>query len=246
MLCSLPSAATAWGLLVGLAVVLPAALAARPAAEGEPALEVLVFSLEHQPASEAIPLVYPLLSKRGTVELQPAGNTLVVRDAPASLERIGRLLRGFDHPARRIRLEIQVVEAAAAGAGGPPGESLPEPLTRRLQELLRYKHFRLLARTSFEAREAERVTYRVGKEFSVAFQLGTLLAERRLRLHGFRLSRQDANPERRELIHTHLNLWLDEPMVLGLARAESSDRALMVILTSSLIEDGADASLDEK
>ena len=42
------------------------------------------------------------------------------------------------------------------------------------------------------------------------------------------------NPEPKELIHTNLNLWLSKPMILGLARTESSTEALMVILTCTL------------
>src|SRR5688572_10452442 len=46
------------------------------------------FTLRHRAATEAIQLVSPLLTKRGTVELQPATNTLVIRDTPAALGQI--------------------------------------------------------------------------------------------------------------------------------------------------------------
>src|SRR4028118_1131009 len=58
------------------------------------------FALKHRPAGEALALVSPLLSDRGTVELQPRSNTLVIRDTLASLRKIVPTLRAYDHPAR--------------------------------------------------------------------------------------------------------------------------------------------------
>ena len=53
-----------------------------------------------------LPLVQPLLSPRGTVELQPAGNTLVSATPWRRSARIVPVLRDFDHPARPLRLEV--------------------------------------------------------------------------------------------------------------------------------------------
>src|SRR6201999_1823572 len=64
----------------------PAAKAAAPAAAaGEVVLQA--YTLRHQRASDAVALVYPLLSRKGTVELQPGGNTLVIRDVQSALNR---------------------------------------------------------------------------------------------------------------------------------------------------------------
>ena len=74
--------------------------------------EVLVlhaFTLKHQRASDAIPLVHPLLSERGTVELQPGDNTLVIRDSPGALARILP-------PGHRVILPATVIHNAL-----PPG-----------------------------------------------------------------------------------------------------------------------------
>ena len=111
-------------------------------------LVVNVYRLEHQPASEAWALLQPLLSARGTVELQPGGNTIVVRDIQAALDRIVPELRGFDHAPRPMRLRVQIVQAfqgtAAAAPLGTTGRLSPE-LVRRLRELLRYDSYVLNA-----------------------------------------------------------------------------------------------------
>ena len=36
------------------------------------------------------------------------------------------------------------------------------------------------------------------------------------------------------LLYTNLSLWVDKPMILGLARTESSDQALMVVIHCTL------------
>ncbi len=73
-----------------LVLCLVAALAGVPAAgqeggdEGEEHLQAYAYTLRNKPAAEALVLIRPLLSKRGTLELQPEGNTLVVRDTVAA------------------------------------------------------------------------------------------------------------------------------------------------------------------
>ena len=82
----------------------------------------------------------------------------------------------------------------------------------------------------------------MGGSYTVAFRLGTVLAGRRVKLQSFELARrpQEASPGDRgrargeRLIHTNINLWIGEPMVLGLAQTEASEEALMVIVSSTL------------
>src|SRR3954465_11411347 len=88
-------------------LILSPALTAQPAGKTKAAVAGSVvlqaYTLRHQRASEAVALVYPLLSRKGTVELQPGGNTLVIRDVPAALNRIAPVLRNFDHAPRLMR-----------------------------------------------------------------------------------------------------------------------------------------------
>ena len=72
------------------------------------------YTLRYQQAIEAIPLIQPLLSARGTLELQPGGNTLVIRDTGPALARIVPVLRGFDHRSQPLKVEILIVRASRA------------------------------------------------------------------------------------------------------------------------------------
>ncbi len=186
-----------------------------------------VFTLSHQAAAEAVSLVYPYLSDAGTVELRPGGNALVVRDSPEIVAKVALLLRDFDRPAQSMQLEIQIV-SAGSGAAGESG--LSPDLVARLQTLLRYRSYRLVAASRVDASEGWDVVSALGPEYEVDFRLGLVGADRRIKLHGFRVLRREGDSEAKPLIHTNLNLVLDKPMVLGLARTESSERALMVVL----------------
>ena len=219
---------SAWG-----AATLALLVAAPLAAQGQPALVVHAYTLRHQPAAEALALVHPLLTERGSVQLQPGGNTLVVRDEPPVVERVAALLREFDHPAQRLAIRIQVVRA---GDGGE-GEALDPELAARLEELLRYDSYRVVATADLEAREGEQVGYELGEEYRIVFQLGTLMAGERIKLQGFEVTRRAEEAEPQRLLRTQVNLRLERPMILGLAKDESSRRALLLVLTCTLGRD---------
>lgn len=213
----------------------PAAAAATPAAAEE--LRLHAFTLEHQRASEALALVQPLLSPRGTVELQAAANTLVVRDSLSALSKVTAALRAFDHPARPLAFEIQLVRAGGGGISPqPPLPPLDPQLVARLERLFRYQGYRLLARARLDTREAEEVVYDIAGGYRVSFKLGIMVSDRRIKLSAFRIARRAEGEAEHELIHTAINLWRDQPLVLALARDEGSPSALLVVL--SFLPDG--------
>jgi hypothetical protein len=224
-----------------LVLMLPLLVGEAAWGQGAPRIEdVLVlhaYMLKHQRASDAIPLVHPLLSERGTVELQPADNTLVIRDSAGALARILPVLRSFDHAPRPLRVEIMIVRASRSAVSPPMNHSdLPDELTRRLRKILLYDNYDLEAQAQLQPVEGESVTYEIGEGYVVAFRLGTVLPDRRVRLADFEIGRRVPRRALQELLHTNLNLWLDQTMSLGLAKSEGSREALMVVLT---LRDGA-------
>ena len=193
-------------------------------------LVVETMTLRYRSAVGAIELVHPLLSARGTVELQPGGNALVLRDVPQAIERILPLLREYDQPANLVTVRVQIVSASADTGGVRPSPNLPASLLQRLRELLRYEEYSLLAATEFAVQEGLDAGYELSREYRVDFRLGRLLEDRRISLEGFKVSRRAADGVMSPLIHTNLNLNLGKPMILGLARSEASERALMVVV----------------
>jgi len=216
-------------------ILLWIALLAAPASaqmirkDGE--LVLHAFTLRHRAATEAIQLVSPMLTKRGTVELQPSTNTLVIRDTPAALGQIIPALRRYDRASLPLTLDVFIVRATRSVVSGAPVQSdLPEPLTKRLRALLPYENFFGQAQARLSSREGEAVTYALGGEYEVSFRLGTIVEEQ-VRLSDFRISR--IAEERRtgaSLIHTTLILPLEQTTSFVLARHEGSHEALMVVL----------------
>lgn len=233
--------------VVLLATATVATAGGQAPAPGEPPDEptegvaTITYNLRFQAVSEAVSLVFPFLSHAGAVEVRPGENALVIRDRPASLERILPMLREFDRPGRGLRLGIRVVSAESEPAGdeepaGEPESGLSEELLRRLHELLPFRVYRRVAAADLEVREGGGVGQELSAAFRVDFRMGRLQPDRRIKLYGFRISRLDREAEEPSLIHTNVNLRLDKPMVLGLARTEVSETALMVVLQCALGE----------
>jgi hypothetical protein len=211
---------------------------ARPGAPtiSEP-MVVQSYTLRHKPAGEAWTLVYPLLSKNGILELQPGGNTLVVRDSQAVVDKVIQRLRDFDSPARPMRVEVLIVKASRTAVSPPMQHSdLPEELTKRLRGVLAYDIFELQAKAYLSAQEAQSVAYSMGTDYEVRFRLGLLGSQGQIAMKGFRLSRRKAGgangaPVTWTSRAYDMDLWLGQPQVLLLARDEESPEALMVVLT---------------
>lgn len=205
---------------------------AQPAPGGAADLVLHAYTLKHRKASEALPLVSPLLSPRGTVELQPGTNTLVLRDTIASLGRIVPALRAYDHPARPLTLELYIVRASRSSAPELRSD-LPAALTRRLSALLSYNVYEVRAQALLASLEGQAVTYALSGDYEVSFRVGTMQAPGRVKLSDFRVLRRNgrSGPQPQLLIHTNLSLRQAQTTFLGLARSEASPEALMVVLT---------------
>lgn len=207
------------------------AQSAEPHADGE--LVTQAVTLKHQKATEAVQLVYSLLSPAGTVSVQPRSNTLVVRDVPRVVQRIGQVLRAFDQPARPLRLELIIVKASRNPAGGGPRSSdLPEQLAQRLRAWLPYDTYEKQGEAIISTLEGETAFFGIGNHYEVSFRVGNLAEGKRIRLADFCITRPRAQGQgKTELIRTNLNLVVDQTLNLGLAKSEGSREALMVVLT---------------
>jgi hypothetical protein len=190
------------------------------------------YTLRYQQAIEAIQLIQPLLSGRGTIELQPGGNTLVIRDTVAALARVVPVLRTYDHPALPLKLEILIVRASRSVVSPQQPSDLPEDLARRLRELLPYQVYMMQAQAQLQTQEGQAVAYELGDEYLVSFRIGTLLEDKIVKLANFEVSRRLAGRKAAvPLVQTNLNLCLDQIMSIGLARSEKSREALFIVVT---------------
>lgn len=248
MLCSLngpalrTSSRATLAAVVLIMLVLPSAVSAESPREE---LQILAYSLKHRPVSEALAIVRPFLTARGTVEEQRRGNTLVIRDQATVLKRVGQALSVFDAPPQDMRLHIQVVQAGPEfkSVVSPPvqtvsaGELAPE-LESRLRGVLRYEDYQVLAQADVSSREGQSVNYSLGDEYEVSYRLGQVVGERRLKLEDFRIKKQTRSTnkgrqlEPRELYHATFNLWLEKPFMLVITQDPGRQEALLIAISA--------------
>jgi hypothetical protein len=197
----------------------------------EPPQQLYAYTLRHQPARDAFDVVQRMLSPEGKITLRPGSRTLEIRDTPEIIQQVGSFLRVFDHAPLTLDLELMVVQAITLPVSPQPADSpeIPRALISELRKFLRFQTYRLLARGELEPRENEEVTYEMADGYRVSFRVGTLLANRRIKLHGFRLTRVESQVEE-ELIHTTLTPWMGRPMALGISRSEDDRSALMLVV----------------
>jgi hypothetical protein len=219
------TARIAWAVIALL--LIPAAVAAQQEAETQIRH---AFTLQHQRADDALEWMQGEMSPNGTIELQRATNTLVLRDASSVLEHLLALLRDFDHPRRQIEFEIYILEASRRGQGDPRSE-LPAQLIDELGELLAFTSYRLLGEGHFEAMEGENVRFEIGTEFRLGFRVGTVLLDRRLKLYGVEIERRRSDALEEGVFNGHLNVWVGKPLVLALPYRGSNASGLVVAVT---------------
>ncbi len=203
-------------------------------------LEQLAYQFQHQEVSDALELVRGLLSERGAVQLPANGDGLVITDVPEKLNEIQHLLREFDHPARPLRIEIQVLRASrkAGGPSGDPAIATPE-LAQRLRKVLRYDFYRILSEGELDTFEGRSVRYELGSDISVSFRIGTVIQDKRVKLREFKVERRnpvDDSGVAKKTFNANLNLWLGNTLALTLAQDEESESALVVAVTCHPVE----------
>ncbi len=85
-----------------------------------------IFRLNHESASNLVPVLRPLISPNNTVVAYPSNNSLVVTDYAANLERIARIIATLDSPTTR-EVEIVPVQYAIASDIAVAVQRLLEP-----------------------------------------------------------------------------------------------------------------------
>ena len=213
------------------AVALPLAAAGAAQQEAETQLRH-AFTLQHQRADDALEWMQGEMSPRGTIELQRATNTLVLRDARSVVEHLLALLRDFDHPRRQVELEIIILEASRRGRGDPRSE-LPAQLIDELGDWLPFTSYKTLGEGRFEAMEGEDVRFEIGAEFRIGFRVGTVLLDRRLKLYGVEVERSRGDDLGERIFNGHVNVWVGKPLVLAISSRDSTDSGLVVAVTVS-------------
>lgn len=201
---------------------------------GQTVQEVRVFQLRFKPAREAAALVEPLLSPEGSLLIQPRTNTLTVRDTPAVQKRVAEALAGFDVPPEVFRIRLRLILASTVPP--TPGAAAPliEGVGKELAEVFRFTSYQELDTLVLAAADGAAVEAEAAGRYYLKFVVRGSSKERdRLQLQGFELYRKSRNPDGSEglrlLLRTTLSLRVQQTGILGAARSEAANQALVLV-----------------
>jgi hypothetical protein len=206
---------------------------------------VRVFALKHRKAEEALVVVRPLLTARGSIVLQPAQNTLTVRDAGRTVEQAAHAVSTFDVPPRGIAVSVSLIRASS-GSGARPSPAPESESMRgvgpRLRKLFSFTDYVPLDEVVLQGLEGESVAWNLGGGYRIDFVLEAGGAADVVRLRNLvlaRVRRDDRGLETlRDVARTSVNLRMREPFVLGVGREEGGAAALFLVLSASTVGPG--------
>ena len=205
-------------------------------------LPTQLFTVRFKDVNDVYLLIEPLLSAKGSVQMQPRLKTLTVTDDEATLRKIGELIRGYDLPPKNVAVAFQLILASASKA---PEKISPQirGVIEKLNELsTRWSDYRLLGSATITASEGEKASVEVGEDYRISFAVDYASDDQKLvRFKRFTLDRREApkGPENPEgtyarVLDTALNLKDDKLYIFGASKMESSNRALFMSIKASV------------
>jgi len=196
--------------------------------------EVRVYQLRFKPAREAAAVVEPFLSPEGSLLIQPRANTLTVRDKPEVQKRISEVLAAFDAPPTVYRIRLRFILASTTPPTPGPASPLIEGVGKELAEMFRFTSYQELDTLVLAAADGASVEAEAAGRYFLRFSLrGSSQDQERVQLSGFELFRRKQNPDGSQvlnlLLRTSLSLRLQQMAILGAARSESTNQALVLV-----------------
>jgi type II secretory pathway component HofQ len=200
------------------------------AADGGRNLSVQTFLFKFKQAETAASVIKPLMSAAGSMQIQPAANSLIVTDAPENMKRIAAALKQFDAPAQAFRLNVRLVSARRAAAGEARVDADLSDVSSKLA-LLRYNVLERLGVADVTGKEGDPGIVELGQH-RADFRFGEYdPATDSLKVSDFRLSRLEGD-QLNPLVKTTLNLKLGQTVIIGVTKDAQSQRALMIVVTA--------------
>ncbi len=202
--------------------------------ERDPRLVARVFTVQYRTMDDAAAIVYPLLSREGSVLFQPRLHLLTVKDKADVVERVAKALAAADLPPRGLTLAVTLLRAS-------PGKA-PEAVERdaarivavgELKKLFSFKGYTILDSVSVQAIEGNAVGFSIGNDFRIDFRLERSLDDSVASLKDLVLARSRTRGGQtawRDVLRASINVPVGPPYVLGIAKNETASEALFMII----------------
>lgn len=212
-----------------MVLLLFSASAFADAADVGKTLTAKTFSFKHKQADKAANVIKSILSKEGSMSIQPSANSLVVTDLPENMKKIAAALAAFDAPAKALELTIGLV-SASRGAENRIDPGIPEDVSSKLS-VLRYNVLESLGEVNASGKEGEPGVVTI-QGYRADFKFGEYdSASDSVQLVDFKLLRAEGD-QLTPILKTTLNLQVGQTVVIGATRDAKSQRALMIVVTA--------------
>jgi hypothetical protein len=221
-------------LIIPMLLALSGAAFAEPAAAtADAALAVRSFSFKFKQADKAAAAIKPLLSKEGSMSIQPSTNSLVVTDHAENLKSVAKLIGDFDKEPQSFRLYVRVVGASRVEGTPKIADDLKD-VARKLA-ILPYNSYESVGEATVQGKEGDpglidmSTGYRANFKFGEYDPASDSIAVNDLQIAKLTGAQHD---QLTSLLKTSLNLTIGQTYVLGASKAPQSQRALMIVLVA--------------
>jgi hypothetical protein len=187
----------------------------------DPPLAVRTFTVRHMSPLAARELIVPYAqSPRATVSPGPQGvSVITVRDTPAALDAMARVLEQFDRAPAMLTFRFQLI-VATDSARRDPAIAGVEPL---LRDLFRFGGYRLLSQTAVNASEGSHPSQTIGEapdRFNLNLDVESVEVDGaagsvRIDVSLWRPSNLPATANRDVILSTGLTIPIGQTVVLG-------------------------------
>jgi hypothetical protein len=228
------------GLPLLLLITLP--VLSDPVPAPRPHLPTQLFTVRFKDVNDVYLLIEPLLSQRGSVQMQPRLRTLAVTDDEETLKKIEALIQSYDLPPKSVAVALQLILATAA-------EKPPETISPRIRGVIqklneistKWSDYRLLGSTTVPCIEGEKASAELGEDYRISFAVDYASDEQKLvRFKRLVLDRRDRSRDAESseatytrVLDTALNLKEDKLYIFGASKMEGSSRALFMTISAS-------------
>ena len=223
-------------LVAGLA---GAATAADPAPASDP-VSARAYEVKFKSLADAAELVSPLLSREGTLTLQPRLKAITVQDRVSVLVRVAALLQSFDLAPRNVEISLSLFlgtdkRAQEAGRTVPPSAMTRDVrgIAETLGDFTKWNAYEPLGGRAVTGVEGGRVTVNLSDEYRVAYDIDTV-GDQSVKLSNFVLQRvvrgADGKTEVQDVYSAAVVLPVGRMLMLGAAQNPESKRALFLTL----------------
>lgn len=192
-------------------------------------------------------LLSPYTSRRGTVQRLHDGNKLVIEDTPENVEKILAIIKEIDVKPLDLKFNVDLILGSTASQSGEgiDRELKSDPVMKELSQLLQYKSFKRLDTALMKVQDNKHSSQRMGGD-NLMFRLH--LRPRHIKedkgdsiqveLYLSQDMGLSAEGKQRSitLVETSLSIKSGERTVVGVSKLNGGDKALILILSGSVVK----------